>query len=127
MKLNRKEIGDGYFYLSALRRQLDRERRAIPDGLAVLIDHFEAEVKAMSRPGHQTRCRQQRLDKDQWIGPRTAAGILEVTQRQVNRLATDLEGVLVEGRYIFPRSVVEDYAERRRDARPTSSGGAAPR
>jgi hypothetical protein len=48
------------------------------------------------------------------ISAREAATILELCKRQAQRLGPEL-GDFVDGRWVFPRSAVEEYANGRRD------------
>jgi hypothetical protein len=49
-----------------------------------------------------------------WIDSAEAAGILEVTVRHVRRIAADLDGQCIAGRWMFLRHNVIDYAEQKR-------------
>lgn len=48
---------------------------------------------------------------EEWIGCRDAATILGWTTRQVQRRASGLEGRKTSAGWIFPASVVEEYAK----------------
>jgi hypothetical protein len=48
------------------------------------------------------------------IGSTTAAGLLGCTRRNILHLTGDLDGVRVDGRWLFSRKVVEEYAEARK-------------
>lgn len=48
-----------------------------------------------------------------WISAREAAEQLGLSKRQTQRLAADLDGRFIDGRWLFPLSAVTQYAEGR--------------
>ena len=77
----------------------------------------------MSEPGPEPAVQQQQSTHD-LIGIAAAARILGVTQRHVRRIAADLDGVRIDGRFwIFDRQVVVAYASAKAAARQRDSGG----
>lgn len=48
------------------------------------------------------------------IDSREAAHMLDCHPRTVRRIATDLDGIRVSGRWCFERTVVDDYAQSRK-------------
>ncbi|WP_396836810.1 helix-turn-helix domain-containing protein [Mycobacterium sp. ITM-2016-00318] len=71
----------------------------------------------MSANGHQLDCAAAQLELSVVVSAREAAHILGCTTRHVRRLAADLEGEEVGGRWLFSRSAVEAYAKGRRNGR----------
>lgn len=90
-----------------------------PWAVQSLYDRLDAEVRAMSRPGHQNGCGEEQSEPEKLIGSRQAADITGYTQRHVNRIAPSLGGVLVDKRWVFRESVVRTYTEERDGLRPT--------
>ena len=67
---------------------------------------------AASDRGTENIPRQQQLN-DEHIDTTTAARILGCSTRWVRAIASDLDGQQVGGQWIFPRTVVAEYAEAR--------------
>lgn len=77
----------------------------------------------MSDNGPETQAPQEQSTYEP-IGIGTAARILGVTQRHVRRIAADLDGTRIDGRFwIFDREVVEAYARAKAAGRQRDSGG----
>jgi hypothetical protein len=87
--------------------------------LSNLIRRLELEL-AVSDSGHDFGWGATDLNHDSPISAREAGVILGLSKRQVQRLAADLEGQLIDGRWIFPESIVKEYAEGLTDARDTA-------
>lgn len=78
-----------------------------------LYDRLESELR-MSRLRHDFDCNETELEvKTKQISAREAAMILGVSTRQVQRIAADLDGARIDGRYVFDESVVREYANAR--------------
>ncbi len=88
--------------------------RPIPDAILAYVREVDLTWE-MARAGHQSGCGSEQSDP--WISTRQAAHILELSQRQTRRLATDLEAEMFNGRLMFRESKVRDYAKGRRDGR----------
>jgi hypothetical protein len=88
--------------------------------LAKLIRRLELEL-AVSTSGQEACCKTADLNYDRMLTAREAAEILEVTSRTIRRrLAGDLEGQLIGRQWMFPESVVREYAEGLTDVRSAS-------
>lgn len=83
---------------------------------AELLRALELEI-AVSESGRDSADAQQDSEVDRWITARQAADILGLSKRQTQRLAADLQGERVDGRWQFRRSTVMAYAEGREDGR----------
>ncbi|MCV7035125.1 helix-turn-helix domain-containing protein [Mycobacterium heckeshornense] len=101
--------------------RLDRAVRAaaasgqpIPSWLRGHFDRLDRAVRAAaaSTSGHESGCAEQELQQ-QWLTATQAAQALGVSARHVRRLAADLDGQLVGGRWLFSADVVGEYAEER--------------
>jgi hypothetical protein len=79
---------------------------------AELVRALELELGVASS-GHPPE-RNHALSESCWISCREAARLLGISRRQAHRLTGDLDGVLVDGRWLFRQAVVEEYAKRRR-------------
>ena len=87
--------------------------RPIPPGMAALDQRLQA---AMSARGHDLGGAPAQLNQeDILIGATEAAFILGCTARHVRRIAADLDGHCVEGRWVFRRQDVVDYAKAKGD------------
>jgi hypothetical protein len=86
---------------------------------AELVRAVELEL-AVSESGHDSVGDQQHWEADRWITARQAADILGLSKRQTQRLAADLEGHRVDGRWQFRQSTVMNYTEGRQDGRAAS-------
>jgi hypothetical protein len=53
------------------------------------------------------------LEPEKLITARKAATILDLSKRQIHRLAADLDGRIVGGRWLFDLGTVTEYAEER--------------
>jgi hypothetical protein len=109
VRLSAPEVRTVYWCFSVLIRG---RRHDVPRPVADLYDRLDAEIRLVSRPRHgvpETGCGQQQSDA--WIGCRETAEILKLSKRQVQRIASDLGGQLISGRYVFDRDTV--HAERR--------------
>ena len=74
------------------------------------FDRLDTKVRA-SDLGHESGCTVGELDNDKLITARQAAAILDLSKRQVQRLAADLDGRIVDGRWVFNLKAVMEYAE----------------
>ena len=95
--------------------ELARRHGAWP-ALRDLMTRLEIEKRQLraSQSGHDFGCGGEQSDL--WMSAREAAVELQLSKRQVTRLAGDLDGEIIDGRWIFRRSAVTAYAKGRRDA-----------
>lgn len=98
--------------------ELRARQRGKPPGpqpwLRNLVRRLELEVAVSgSRSRHQTDCGEPQSDADERISARQAATMLGLSKRQVQRLAADLDGEIIDGRWLFSRTAAEDYAKGR--------------
>ncbi|MCF3940919.1 hypothetical protein [Gordonia tangerina] len=106
--------------LAALTEFKRRDKQPPP----VLTELYHAAAEAYSsvaESGHEDGPEPlvvQPLSPEELIGSAEAATILGVTQRQIRRLSSTLDGEqLANGAWVFRRDTVEDYRQERRDAR----------
>lgn len=81
--------------------------------LPALLERLQNELD-MSRPRHESAPETEQLRQRELISAREAATILNRSKRQVHRLAADLDGEIVDGRWLFDKQTVAAYAEGRR-------------
>lgn len=74
-----------------------------------LAEHLRRCEQAASRPGHETGTAAEQSEPVR-ISAREAATILGVSKRHTIRLAADLDGQLVGGRWLFNPTIVTTYA-----------------
>ena len=112
MKLDEEQTRAAYYCVAEVIRGRALRGQPIPPWLRAIDSEMRAEVVKPSSPTRQDSGGQEtESDHDVWIGSAEAATLLGWTVRQVQRLATDLDGRLVGGRYIYPKHAVIAYAE----------------
>jgi hypothetical protein len=106
--------GELRWLLYCTAEELRARARGKPPGpqprLVNLVRRLELEV-AVSSTRQEADYETPESEHEVWIGSHLAAQELRWDIRQVQRLASDLEGRKVAGRWIFPESVVQQYAE----------------
>ncbi|MGW5376227.1 hypothetical protein ACWESM_12345 [Nocardia sp. NPDC003999] len=80
-----------------VRRNLARE--PIPPALAQLMHRLEAEIRDTTP-----------RETSDMIGVRAASRILCCAERHVRRLAPEIGGTVISGRWVFDREKVEEFA-----------------
>ena len=101
-------------------RAKNLHREPIEAWLTILYNRLETRIR-MSRARQETARGSAESDvQDGWIGSPQAAAILGWSKRQVQRLASDLDGRIASGRWIFRESVVREYKERMNDGSSSS-------
>lgn len=80
-----------------------------------LIRRLELEVATMSHSGHGSGCPQPESEATAWVTASEAATIIGLSKRQTTRLAQELDGEIIGGRWLFPLQAVAEYAEGRRE------------
>lgn len=98
---------------------IDRRARAgipVPSWMARLAGHLNL-AALVSDAGHETSSEPTSLESEELIGSVQAALLLGISPRQLQRLAADLDGQKVCGRWAFQASIVREYAKGRDDGR----------
>jgi hypothetical protein len=93
-----------YFCVAEVIRTRRRVGAPIPGWMRAHYDQLDTEIRGMSRRRHkipEIGCGQPQ--SDEWIGVRETAEILKLSKRQVQRIASDLGGQLISGRWVFNR------------------------
>lgn len=101
-----------YYLAGAAVRERELNQRQVTPCLRRLFGRADA---AMSDSGHESGCEAGQSEPDVPITAREAADILGLSKRQCQRLAADLDGQLVDGRWQFSRAAVVEYQEGRAD------------
>jgi hypothetical protein len=122
----RVDASVAYYCVAAVIRGRQRTGEPIPEWLrrhfeqldAVIRDGSSDSAARASRSGHELSDHATQLECDgstssELIGAREAAEILGLSKRQVQRLAGDLDGQVVGGRWLYKRTIVCEYAEAR--------------
>ncbi|MCV7230423.1 helix-turn-helix domain-containing protein [Mycolicibacterium komossense] len=91
---------------AVVRRQ--RAGQPIPDRVRHLFTYMSTGGHRIDSPAAPLK-----QDRDDLIDTEIAATILGCSSRHVRRLAADLEGESLTGRWLFSRRTVEEYAEAR--------------
>ena len=89
------------------RRQLTGQ--PVPTWLRQHFADLDAAVR-LSRSGHETDTTAAQSETVELISAAQAAAIVGRSKRQVQRLAADLGGRIVGGRWLFDRTEVAEYA-----------------
>lgn len=113
MKLS-DDVTEQLFY--CVVELIDRRRRngvPVPGWMAQLGQRLN--LASLSATGTEFDSGSGSLTTDHLIGSVEAAAILGISPRMAQRLATDLDGEKVSGRWTFRRSTVIEYAEGKRD------------
>ena len=118
MRLCEDEIRAAYYCASEILRSRRLGGQPIPAWLRRWHARLDAELK-LSRTRQDFDDAPAESGQELWIGTPEAAALLGWSLRQVQRRATDLEGRIIAGRYVFRESTVRTYAEelRRGDSR----------
>ncbi|GJO29992.1 hypothetical protein NJB1507_37700 [Mycobacterium marinum] len=103
-----------YYCAAEVMRHRSRTGQPLPAWLRQHFAALDAAVR-MSRSGHGFHGGAAQLVQDE-VTAQEAADMLGCSKRQALRLAADLDGRLVGGRWLFPRSAVEQYAAERNQA-----------
>lgn len=106
MSLTEREIRAALHCVSEAERRRRQDGIPIPEWMRQLFDRLEYEVRYPPLPVPD-------VFPDP-IGSAEAATILGWTIRWTQKLAADLDGVRVGGRWLFSRKAVTEYAEARR-------------
>lgn len=78
------------------------------------VGHWLRDVhEALSARGHETDGEQ--LRSSDLIDTKEAAHMLDCHPRSIRRIAAELDGEIVAGRWCFTRSAVAEYAQARKD------------
>lgn len=113
MNLAGDDLRAAYHTAAEVIRGRQRTGEPIPQWLRAHFERLDTEIRGMSRPRHKIPgigwCQPQ---LDEWIGVRETAEILKLSKRQVQRIASDLGGQLISGRWIFNRDTVTEHRRR---------------
>lgn len=93
-----------------------RRRRLTGQPVPAWLRQHYAELDAavrMSRSGHESDSATAELEPVDQITANEAAAIVGKSKRQTQRLAADLGGRIVGGRWLFDRAAVTEYAANR--------------
>ncbi len=113
-------VADAYYLLSAGLRDVRRGGAAVPGRFLQLQAEFAA--AATGQHDGAPVAPQPHSEGEDNIGTAEAAGILRLSHRQVQRLATDLDGRFIGGCWCFDRLAVQAYAAHRDEHRnPTAA------
>lgn len=116
MNFDADDIEIAFYCAAAAIRSRQVKEQPIPEQLHRHYDRLYVAIRCMSHSGHENDGQPSQSEPDELITARQAATMLELTKRQVLRLAPDLDGRIIDGRWLFPRSSVETAASERRNA-----------
>src|SRR5579875_503072 len=107
MTLDETDLRGAYYCAAEVLRRRRLSGQPIPSWLRGHFDRLDRAVRAAaaSTSGHESGCVEREL-RQQWLTATQAAQALGVSARHVRRLAADLDGQLVGGRWLFPAGTV---------------------
>jgi Helix-turn-helix domain len=113
------ELRAAYYCVAEVVRRRQLSGQPIPHWLRRHFDRLDAEVR-LSRSGQDSDSTVGQLvpsgpTSPSLISAYEAAQILGISKRQVQRLAADLDGEIVAGRWLFKRETVQTYAKGQRE------------
>jgi hypothetical protein len=114
VRLDGEDLDAAMFVTAEAWRNRVAANLPVPAWLCRLHGRLDAAVR-VSRSRHDGE--DVPRDSGELIGSREAAGLLGCSVRQLERLAADLDGVKVAGRWLFRRPTVAEYAEAKNDGR----------
>lgn len=112
MSMAADDVRPAYYCAAEVMRHRQRAGQPIPHWLSRHFDQLDAKIRA-SESGHESDRAAGQLDDEKLITAREAANIVGRSKRQVQRLAADLDGQIVGGRWLFQLNTVTEYAEER--------------
>ncbi|WP_157139202.1 hypothetical protein [Mycobacterium xenopi] len=113
MNLDDTGLRAAYYCAAEALRHRRLTGAPIPAWLRTHFDRLATAIQRASESRHESGCGEQQSEPDGWLTARQAAPLLGLSKRQTQRLAADLDGQLVDGRWLFPASTVHDYAQGR--------------
>jgi hypothetical protein len=114
-----------YYCAAEVLRSRKLKGQPVPPWLAAHYKSLDEDIRGVSQSRHESDCAGEESETEQWIGAREAGEILGRSKRQVHRIAASLGGELIDGRWLFRKSEVNEYAEDRDDHTGSSAGTGA--
>ncbi|BCQ09667.1 hypothetical protein JMUB5695_03117 [Mycobacterium heckeshornense] len=108
------DLRAAYYCVAEVLRHRRLSGAPIPAWLREHFDRLDTAIRCTSSSGHEPGCGGEQSEQGSWLTATQAAQALGVSARHVRRLAADLDGQLVGGRWLFPADAVSEYAEERR-------------
>ena len=117
MELDADEIQAAYYGLAQFVRQRAIAGRGCPPAVTALYRRIDTVIRApsVSESGHENGSGAEQYNV--WITAAQAAPLLGLSKRQTQRLAADLGGQLIGGRWLFNQETVREYAGERTSSR----------
>jgi hypothetical protein len=104
------DLEAAYHCAAEVIRRRCRTGEPIPERLRRHYNQLDLEMR-LSVSGHGSSWDTRQLEHDTSITARQAADILGCSKRQAQRLAPDLDGQIVDGRWLFKLKNVMEYAK----------------
>jgi len=108
------ELRAAYYCAAEVLRTRNLSGQPIPLWLRRHYAKLDTGIRSMSESGHESDCDSTQLETDGLITAREAAVMLGRSKRQVQRIAADLGGQNIAGRWLFNPAAVREYAEEMR-------------
>ena len=120
MRLDDDQLQAAYFCAARVIRDLCERSKPVPHWLQSHYDRLDVAMR-VSESGHELNCRGAESEAEM-LSTREAAAILGLSKRQTQRLAGDLDGRIVGGRWVFRKSVVLEFADGSQDGHSGPDG-----
>jgi helix-turn-helix protein len=105
-----------YYCAAEVVRNRQLSGQPVPNWLKQHHSRLHAEVLSCTRREIDCEADEVGQSAHEWFDSREVATMLLISPRQVQRLAGELGGRLVGGRWVFNRSAIEAFSERRNRA-----------
>lgn len=109
MNLDGANLETAYYCTAREIRRRQLTGQPVPAPVQKLFDRLDLEIR-VSHSRHESDCDTRQSEPDKWIAAREAADILGCSKRQVTRRASDLDGEIIGGRWLFKLHTVLEYA-----------------
>lgn len=117
MHLDDSEVRAAYYVTAAVLRSRRRTGEPIPAAINDLYAKLDQTIRhePLSESRHEKRSDTIESDVEtELIGSLDAAEMLGLSKRHTQRLAADLDGQFCSGRWLFKKSTVIDYRDRKK-------------
>ena len=112
MNLTGTDLHAALYVAAEVIRSRQRTGQPVPTWLRRHFNRLDTEIRVL-QSGHESDGDTGQSDQEQLITAREAAAILGCSKRQAQRLAADLDGQIVGGRWLFKLNTVTKYAQGR--------------
>lgn len=124
MNLNGDDLEAAYYVTHRFVNGLRAQKKPVPKSVADYCFNVTVAWET-SADGHAPQPDSGESDSEELVDAATAARIVGVTERQIRRLANDLDGRKCSGVWVFAKQTVVEYGEARSGRTGPGSGAEA--